>query len=88
MSDPRAAQPIALGIDLGTSSVKVVAIGFDDELIGEGAADFPTSGTLPHQAEQAPADWLHATLCAMRPLAQSVTRTSEPSGPSASARSV
>lgn len=75
MSDPQAARPVALGIDLGTSSVKVVAIGFDDELIGEGAADFPTSGTLPHQAEQAPADWLHATSCAMRLLAQSVTRT-------------
>jgi xylulokinase len=75
MSDPQGARPVALGIDLGTSSVKVVAIGFDDELIGEGAADFPTSGTLPHQAEQAPADWLHATSCAMRLLAQSVTRT-------------
>jgi len=75
MSDPQAARPVALGIDLGTSSVKVVAIGFDDELIGEGAADFPTSGTLPHQAEQAPADWLHATSRAMRLLAQSVMRT-------------
>jgi xylulokinase len=75
MSDSPSAPPIALGIDLGTSSVKVVAIGFDDDLIGEGAADFPTSGTLPHQAEQAPADWLHATSCAMHALAQMVART-------------
>jgi len=75
MSESQATSPIALGIDLGTSSVKVVAIGFADELIGECAADFPTSGSLAHQAEQAPADWLYATSCAMRLLAQTAART-------------
>ena len=75
MSESRIDPQIALGIDLGTSSVKVVAIGFDAELIGEGAADFPTSGALSHQAEQAPADWLHATASAMRRLAQTVAQT-------------
>jgi xylulokinase len=61
-----------LGIDLGTSAVKVVAVGFDGGLIGEGAASFSTLSILPHQAEQAPADWLQALSSAMQALRRSV----------------
>jgi len=56
---------MTLGIDLGTSAIKVVAVGLDGAVIGEAAANFPTSCSLPQQAEQAPSDWLHAVSSAM-----------------------
>jgi sugar (pentulose or hexulose) kinase len=61
---------LTLGIDLGTSAVKVVAMGLDDAVLGEGAAGFSTQGALPHQAEQQTADWLRAATGAMRALAE------------------
>jgi len=75
MSDAPATQLITLGLDLGTSAVKVVAVGFDDEVIGEGAAGFPTTSALPHQAEQTPSDWLHAVSSAMHTLGEAMART-------------
>jgi xylulokinase len=67
MSDP-APERLTLGIDLGTSAVKVVALGLDDSVMGEGAAGFGTDSTLPQQAEQHPADWLQAVSGAMHAL--------------------
>lgn len=49
-----------LGLDLGTSAVKVVAVGTDAKVIATGAAPFPTFSDVPDQAEQDPADWLRA----------------------------
>ena len=69
MSDLKPAQRLTLGVDLGTSAVKVVAMGSQDEVLGEGAAGFPTKSALPHQAEQQPADWLKAASAAMQALA-------------------
>lgn len=63
-----------LGIDLGTSAVKVAAVGPDEEVLGEGIAEFGTDTTLPHQAEQAPDDWLKATHGAMQMLADAMSR--------------
>lgn len=61
---------LILGIDLGTSAVKVAAVklGESAELAAEGSADFPTDTALPNQAEQSPADWLRATRQAMQAL--------------------
>lgn len=73
-----------LGIDLGTSAVKVAVIGADEGVLGEGAAEFDTVMLAPHQAEQAPDDWLAATARAMHGLAVSLGR--EP-GYATSARS-
>ena len=78
MSDPKPAAALTLGIDLGTSAVKVVVLSSDARLIGEGAADFSTHSALPLQAEQDPADWLHAVSAAMRALGESVTGSSGP----------
>jgi xylulokinase len=75
MSDTPAAQRITLGLDLGTSAVKVVAVGSDDAVAGEGAADFPTTSSRPHQAEQAPSDWLRAVSSAMQALDDCMRRT-------------
>lgn len=73
MSEPAISAPIVLGIDLGTSAVKIVALGPDAQLLGEGAADFETQQGLFAQAEQRPADWLTATQAAMRALHAAVT---------------
>lgn len=69
MSEARESRQLTLGLDLGTSAVKAVAVGLDDAVVGEGAAGFETDCTLPQQAEQRPADWLHAAAAAMRALA-------------------
>lgn len=65
---------LALGIDLGTSAVKVAAVRFGESaecaVAAEGCADFPTDTTLAHQAEQSPADWLRATRRAMEALGE------------------
>jgi xylulokinase len=61
-----------LGIDLGTSAVKVAVIGADEGVLGEGVAEFDTVTLAPHQAEQAPDDWLAATARAMQRLAVSL----------------
>ncbi len=65
----RAPRRLTLGIDLGTSAVKVVAMGLDDAVLGEGAAGFGTDSTLPGQAEQQPGDWLRSASVAMHMLA-------------------
>jgi xylulokinase len=81
MSDAQGLPPVTLGIDLGTSAVKIIAVGFDDGLIGEGAAAFETTSRLPLQAEQCPSDWLHALSNAMLALRESVARRRGPSLP-------
>lgn len=68
-------RPITLGLDLGTSAVKVVALGWDDVLLGEGVAAFETSTALAGQAEQVPEDWLQATRRAMQGLRDVLDRT-------------
>ena len=65
MSDAPQRHPLTLGIDLGTSAIKVVALGLDGAVIADAAANFSTSCSLPQQAEQAPSDWLHAVSSAM-----------------------
>jgi len=67
MSDAKLKR-LTLGVDLGTSAVKVVALGVDDAVMGEGAAGFGTDSALPQQAEQQTADWLGAASRAMHAL--------------------
>jgi xylulokinase len=66
MSDAKPERQLTLGVDLGTSAVKVVALGIDDVVMGEGAAGFGTNSAQPQQAEQQTADWLQAASGAMR----------------------
>ena len=67
---------LVVGIDLGTSAVKVAAIDSQGTpagaLIGEGSAGFTTESALPQQAVQCPADWLEAVHRAMRELDESM----------------
>ena len=55
-----------LGIDLGTSSVKVVVCSLEGAPEGIGSAEYPILTPLPGHAEQEPADWWRATVSAVR----------------------
>ena len=55
-----------LGIDLGTSSVKVVAFGVEGALKGTGVAEYPILTPRLGYAEQNPEDWWLATVTAAR----------------------
>jgi xylulokinase len=55
-----------LGIDLGTSSVKVVVISTDAKLLGVGNAEYTIRTPSPGYAEQDPEDWWQATIRAAR----------------------
>ncbi|MBS0418387.1 MAG: hypothetical protein JSR66_11790 [Proteobacteria bacterium] len=67
-------EPLVLGLDLGTSAVKVVAVGAESGAVaGVGTAAYPTYNPLPEQAEQDPADWMRATQEALRDLDRVLT---------------
>lgn len=57
-----------LGIDLGTSSVKILAINDRDEIIGDVTREYPVSYPQEKWAEQDPADWWKETAQAIREL--------------------
>lgn len=65
----RARTDLTLGIDLGTSAIKVTALSLKDEPAGEASAAFETLRSAPLVAEQDPADWIEALRAAMRSLA-------------------
>jgi xylulokinase len=56
---------LSLGIDLGSSAVKVVALAPDGTVLAAGEAPFPTHRDAEGAAEQDPADWLAATAAAV-----------------------
>ena len=55
-----------LGIDLGTSSVKVLVINQDNEIIGDASREYPVSYPKEKWAEQDPADWWRETKNAIK----------------------
>jgi xylulokinase len=55
-----------IGIDLGTSSVKVVVVSPDARLLGVGNAEYPIHTPSIGFAEQDPTDWWHASVRAAR----------------------
>jgi xylulokinase len=55
-----------LGIDLGTSSVKVVVYSTDGSIRGIGSAEYPILTPSVGYAEQEPEDWWRATVVAVR----------------------
>ena len=64
---------LALGIDLGTSAVKVAVLTAEGAVAGSGSAPFATFSELPGQAEQDPADWLDALGRAIAALGEELT---------------
>jgi len=67
MGELRASGPSSrvLGIDLGTSAVKVVAMDAHGRVLSTGSASFPTITEVEGQAEQEPAQWLQALRAAV-----------------------
>ena len=50
-------QPLLMGIDLGTSSVKVLFTSIDGQVVGQGAAEYGIDRPAPGRAEQHPDAW-------------------------------
>jgi xylulokinase len=55
-----------LGIDLGTSSVKVVLVAESGDILGRGSGDYPLLTPQPGWVEQEPQAWWWATVKAVR----------------------
>jgi xylulokinase len=66
-----AAPPVYLGVDLGTSALKVVALGEDGRVHGVARRGYPTTRPEPGAAEQDPRDWFAALRDALDDLAAS-----------------
>ena len=58
--------PYLLGIDLGTSSVKVIVAGLDGHVAASAAAEYPIQHPQPLHAEQDPNAWWDACVAAVR----------------------
>lgn len=57
-----------LGIDLGTSSVKVLAVNSEEEIVGEASREYPVYYPHDKWAEQDPNDWWTMTVLAVKEL--------------------
>jgi xylulokinase len=64
--------PVVVGIDLGTSSMKAVAIDRDASVVARARAGYPTARPEPGRAEQRPSDWLRALERVTAALAETV----------------
>ncbi|TAM66605.1 MAG: hypothetical protein EPN48_16265 [Microbacteriaceae bacterium] len=64
--------PVAVGIDLGTSSVKIVAVDERARAVGRTRRSYPTARPEPGAAEQSPGDWLDAVSSALGELSEHV----------------
>ena len=60
---------VTLGLDLGTSGVKVVALGRDGQTVAQTTRTYPLLTPQPGWTEQRPQDWAEATLAALREVA-------------------
>lgn len=55
-----------LGIDLGTSQVKVIIVNLEGNIVGKSSAGYPTYASKPGYAEQDPHKWWESTIQAVR----------------------
>ena len=59
-----------LGVDLGTSSVKILATNDNNEIVGDVTRDYPVYFPQDKWAQQDPADWWKQTVLAIKELIQ------------------
>jgi xylulokinase len=64
-----AAEPILVGLDVGTTGVKAVAISTDGSVVARTERAYPLSTPRPGWAEQDPEDWWRASEAALADLA-------------------
>jgi xylulokinase len=60
-----AAEPIAVGIDVGTTGVKALAVSAAGEVVGRAEEGYPLSTPRPGWSEQDPEDWWRAAEVAL-----------------------
>jgi xylulokinase len=65
-----------LGIDLGTSSVKVLITDTNGAVLSRGSADYPMYTPQPGWVEQSPDDWWQAAILAVRQATSQLKNTS------------
>jgi xylulokinase len=63
---------VVVGVDLGTSAIKVVAVGEDGAVRAVARRQYPTARPEPGAAEQDPGDWFAALAAALDELARAV----------------
>ena len=63
-------QRLYIGLDLGTSGLKGVALSDGGAVVARAQASYPTHRPVPHAAEQDTADWIMAAESALRELAR------------------
>ena len=56
---------VVLGIDLGTSSVKISAVDRQGNIVAQQSYDYPLSQPKPGYSEQNPEDWVNGTTVAI-----------------------
>ncbi len=61
--------PLTLGVDLGTSGVRVVAVDETGVLVSESTRSYPLLTPRPGWTEQRPEDWFGETVAALKDLA-------------------
>ncbi len=61
--------PVALGLDGGTSGVRVVAVDEGGDLLAEATASYPLLTPQPGWTEQKPSDWTEGMVAALREIA-------------------
>lgn len=71
-SAPSAPSDILVGIDLGTSSTRVVAFDLDGRALASSVHEYPLLTPKPGWAEQNPADWWDATRKGLRAVTRAV----------------
>ena len=64
--------PVVLGLDLGTSAIKVVAVDHDGMVVASARCGYPTARPEPAAAEQDPQDWWRAMATALDEIARAV----------------
>ena len=63
---------LSLGIDLGTTSVKLLLVDSGGRVAGAGSAGYPLQTPRPGWVEQDPEDWWRATCAALRQLLRGI----------------
>ena len=64
---------VALGLDLGTSGVRVLAVDADGKVVAETNRNYPLLTPRPGWTEQRPSDWSRETLAALKEMAGEVS---------------
>lgn len=66
------ANEVALGLDLGTSGVRVLAVDADGKVVAETNRSYPLLTPRPGWTEQRPSDWSRETLAALKEMGEKV----------------